>query len=87
MEPWGSPALPGYSCQDFPFQDHKAKYLTWNSIKLCLCRRPACQTLSKAYDVSSATAPVASHLLKTLAILSDTTARRYTVDQEDLKPY
>ena len=50
-------------------------------------RRPACQTLSKALDISSATARVAPDLLKALAILSDTTVRRSAVDREDLKPY
>ena len=50
-------------------------------------RRPACQTLSKASDISGATARVAPELLKTLAILSDTAMRRSVVDQEDLKPY
>ena len=42
---------------------------------------------SKALDISSATAQVAPELLKTLAIISDTTVRRSVVDQEDLKPY
>ena len=46
--------------------------------------RPACQTLSKALDISSATARVAPDLLKALAILSDTTVRRSAVDREDL---
>ena len=50
-------------------------------------RRPACQTLSRALDISSATARVASDLLKVLATLSDTTVRRSAVDREDLKPY
>ena len=50
-------------------------------------RRQACQTLSKALDISSATAQVAPNLLKALAILSDTTVRRSAVDREDLKPY
>ena len=49
--------------------------------------RPACQTLSKALDRSSATARVAPDLLKALAILSDTTVRRSAVDREDLKSY
>ena len=51
--------------------------------------RPACQTLSKALDKSSATARVATDLLKglsTLAILSDATVRKSAVDQEDIKP-
>ena len=45
---------------------------------------PACQTLSKTLDISSATAGVARDLLKALAILSDTTVRRSAVDWEDL---
>ena len=55
---------------------NKAKYLTWNSIRLSLWRRPASQTLSKALDISSATAQAAPCLLKTLKILSDTTAQK-----------
>ena len=50
-------------------------------------RRLACQTLSKALDISSATAWVAPDLLKALAILPDTTVGRSAVDREDLKPY
>ena len=38
-------------------------------------------------DISSAKAQVAQDLLKTLAILLDTTFRRSTVDQKDLKPH
>ena len=49
-------------------------------------RRPACQTLSRALDISSATAPVALDLLKALTILSDATVRRSAVDWEDPKP-
>ena len=41
----------------------------------------------KVYNISRATAPVVPDLLKSLAILSDTTVRRSAVDQEDLKPY
>ena len=48
---------------------------------------PACQTLPKALDISSATAQVAPDLLKALAILSGTTLRRSAVDWKDLKPY
>ena len=43
--------------------------------------------MSKALDISNATARVASDLLKGLAILSDTTVRRSAVDREDLKSY
>ena len=41
----------------------------------------------KALDISSATAGVASDLLKALAILSGAAIRRSAVDQEDLKPH
>ena len=41
----------------------------------------------KSLGISSATARVASDLLKALAIPSDTTVRRSAVDGEDLKPY
>ena len=50
-------------------------------------RRPACQTLSKVLDISSATAREARDLLKDLAILWDAIVRRSAVDWEDLKPY
>ena len=40
----------------------------------------------KALDIPGATVPVASDLLISLAILSDTTVRRSEVDREDLKP-
>ena len=54
---------------------------------MSLWRRPACQTLSKVLDISSATAQVAPDLLKALAVLSDTTVKRSAVDWKDLKPY
>ena len=47
-------------------------------------RRAACQTLSKVLDISSATARVVPDLLKVLAILSATAARRSAVAWEDL---
>ena len=50
-------------------------------------RKPACQTLPKALDISSATAQIAPDLLKALEILPDTTVIRSSVDWEDLKPY
>ena len=43
--------------------------------------------MSKALDVPSATARVAPGMLKALAILSYTIARRSAVDREELKPY
>ena len=48
---------------------------------------PACQILLKLLGISSATITVALDLLKAIAIISDTTVRRSTVDREGLKPY
>ena len=42
--------------------------------------------LSKALDISSATAQVSPNVLQVPAILLDTTIRRSTADPEDLKP-
>ena len=86
MQPWGTLELTGYSCEDFPSrtsQSHlllrkKKKYLTQNSIRYKFVKKANIRfgTLSKALDISSVTAGVAPHLLKALAILSDTTVRR-----------
>ena len=78
----------------FPIQNHRkppitekirntASYLTQD---LSLWRRTACQTLLKAWDISSATARVARDLLRALSILSDTTVKISIIDWEDLKP-
>ena len=59
MEPWGTPALPGYSCEDFLSRTTWSHLLLkkgeirpniWSEIPsdLGLWRGPACQTLSKA---------------------------------------
>ena len=53
---------------------------------LCLWRKLACQTLSKALYII-ATVQVDSDLLKALAILSDTTVKRSALEWEVLKPY
>ena len=98
MPPGGTPTLTGYSCEDFPSRITQSRLLLrkeeirldiWPEIPqdLSFWRRPACQTLSKPLDISSATAQVAPDLLKALAILSDTIVRRSAVDREDLKPY
>ena len=54
---------------------------------LSFWRRTACQILSKTLTISSATAQADPDLLKSQAILSDTTVRRPAIDWEDLKPY
>ena len=98
LDSWGTPALTGYSCEDFPSRTAQSCLLLkieeirpniWPEIPedLRLRRRPACLTLSKVLDISSSTARVSSDLSKTLVILSDTTSRKSVVDREDLKPY
>ena len=70
MEPWGIPASTEYSCKDFPSRTTQSHLLMrkdeirptgWPEIPkdVSLWRRPACQTLSKALTISSATAWVA----------------------------
>ena len=98
MEPWGNPSLTGYSCEYFPSRTTQSSLLLRKKEirpnvrpeipkDLALWRRPACQSLSKALDISSAPASVAPYLLKALQVLSDTTARWSAFDREDLKPY
>ena len=98
MDHWGTPALTGYSCEDFPsrttrsclllrIEEIRANIWPKNQWDLSLQRRLTCQTLSKPLDISSAAARVAPDLLKALAVLSDTTVRRSAVDQKDLKSY
>ena len=96
---WGTPALNGYSCYDFPssttwshllLREGEIRPNIWPGIPedLILWRRPAWQTMLKVLDISSATAHVAPDLLlKALAILLDATVRKSAVDWEDLKPY
>ena len=41
-EPWETPALTLYSCEDFwsgTTQGHRAKFLTWNSIRLKFAKK------------------------------------------------
>ena len=97
MVPWGTPAVTGYSCEDFPSRITQSRLLLRKEIRpniwpefpedLSLWRRPACQTLQKTLDISSVTARAAPDLLKPLATLSDTPVRRSGVDWEDLTPY
>ena len=97
-EPWKTPVVTGYSCEDFPsrttqycllLRKNKIRVNNWPEIPedLILWTRPVCQTLSKVLDISSTRAWVAPDLLKVLTILSAATVRRTAIDQEDLKPY
>ena len=99
IEPWGTPALTGYSFWRLPIQNHlkpsitekrrnKAKYLTWNSLRLKFVKKTCMPKPVKSLGyIKRYTAPVAPDLLQALAILSDTTVRRSVVYWEDLKPY
>ena len=89
---WGRTVLTGYSCKSVPSRtiwsfllprNDKIWLKTWPkiSLDLSLWRRPAYQTLSTTFNISSAMAPVV------LAVLSDTTIRRSAVELEDVKPY
>ena len=80
MEPCGTPSLTGYSCEDFPFRNTRRRQLLrkeeirpniWLEIPydLSLWRRLERQTLSKALDMSSATAWAVLDLLKAQTIL------------------
>ena len=64
MEPWGTPTLTGYSCEDFPCRTTKSCLLLrkeeirpniWPKIPedLCLWWRPICFTHIKCYKSSS----------------------------------
>ena len=97
IDPWGTPALTGYSCDHFPCRTSRGYLLLrkeeirpniWPKIwyDLSFWSRPAYQTLPKALDISSATGHVTPDLLEVLAILSDTTVRTFSGDRENLKP-
>ena len=75
MDPWRTPAWTEYSREDLPFKttrsclllrNYKIMLKTGPEIPLDLWRRPACQTLSKAFDISSAKTQVAPDLLQKL---------------------
>ena len=95
MDPWGTLAWTGCFCEHFlsriPWisllkRKQETRPNIWTEIPwdISVERRTACQTMSKAFDISSDTAP---NLLKAQSILSDTTVRRSAVAWEDLKPY
>ena len=97
MKPWGNAALTGSSCENSPSrttgshillrkEELRANISPEIPQDLGLWRRPACQILPKTLNISSATAQVASYLLKALTILSDTNITRSAAAQKDLKP-
>ena len=98
LEHWRTPPLTGYTCENFLFRITRSRLLLrkdeirpniWPEVPqdFSLWRRLAWQTLSKSFNIATATARVAPDLLNTLATLSDTTVRRSTIDREDLEPY
>ena len=98
LEHWRTPTLTGYTCENFLFRNTRSRLLLrkdeirpniWPEVPqdFSLWRRLAWQTLSKSFNIATATARVPPDLLNILATLSDTTVRRSTIDREDLKPY
>ena len=98
MEPWGTQVLTGYSCKDFPSRTTQSRPLLRNNEispinrpeilqDSSFSKRPACQTLVKAFNISCTTTTVVPDLSKLLAILSDMTIKRSAVDRENLNPY
>ena len=93
MEPLGTPALTGYSCEYLPSRTTRSRLslrkeeirpIISNSIRLKFEEDQRAKPCQKPwmYQVLR----VAPDLIKALTILSDTTARRSAVDREDLKP-
>ena len=97
MEPWGTPVLSGYSCEDCPSRATRSCLLlrkdkVWANI------RPEMQQDLDLCDKTSMPNPVKSlcyikwyssnspRSIKRLATLSNTIVRRSSVDWEDLKP-
>ena len=86
MEPYRTTTLTGYSCKGCPSnhtkpsitenRQNKAKYPTFNSIRLKFEKKTSMPNLPKALGISNARAPVAPELRKAPAILSDKTVRR-----------
>ena len=89
METWETPVLIRYCWEDVPSRATQRRLLLRkDEIQSKIWpETPACQTLSKALDVSSATAQVSPNVLQAPEILLDTTFRRSTSGLEDLKPY
>ena len=99
MEIWGAPALNGYYCKDFISRTTLIKLLLRNykitpyaqpKIPWALTswrRKPACQTLLKAMNITDPVARVASGLLKALANISSLIIRRPEAEREELKSY
>ena len=94
MEPCETPALTGYPCEYFPSKTTRSRLLLrkekirlniWPEIpRLKFVNK---NSISKALEISSSTAPVAPDLLKALTIISDATVIKSVVHREDLKPY
>ena len=90
MEPWWTPILTGYICEDFPFKTTRNLPLLrkdrirpnmWPEIPEDLRRK------TKALNISNTLTRVVPDLFHALAILSEKTVIRSTIDREDLKSY
>ena len=95
MEPWGTPEVTGYSCEDFPSRTtqlsitekrNKTEYLTWNSIKLMFVKKINMPNPVKSLGYIKCYSSSSPRSLKRPRN-SDVTVRRSAVDREDLKPH
>ena len=66
---------------------NKANYPTWNSTWHKFVKNSSMPNPVKSFGYIKCHSSSSPSLLKALAIRSDTTVRRYSVDQEDLKLY
>ena len=95
MEPWGTPALTGYSCEDFPSRTsrsrlllrkrNKAKYLTWNYTSLRFAKKASMTNPFKSLGYIKCYSSSSPRPVK-----SPSNSIRYNchkISWEDLKPY
>ena len=96
-EPWETPALTGYSCEDFQSRTTQSCLLLTKEEKkpnfwpeiiwLQFVKKTSMLNPVKSLISSATVWAGPDNMLKALGILLDTTVRRSAVDLEDLKPY
>ena len=90
MDPRGTLALSGYSCEDFPSRTTQNRLLLRKRKRkpnIRPVKRTSMSNPVKSLGYIKCHSLSSPRTVKPLAILSDTTVRRSAVDREDLKPY
>ena len=99
MEPWGTSTLAGCSCEDFPIRTMWSRLLmrkdkirpnipTWKSIRREFVRKTSVLNLPERVGYMKCYRSIRLRLIiESLAVPSGTSARRFAVAREDLKPY